>query len=57
MILGFRNISNELSIGEKFEKSSQGLREFALEFGWWEPNTPFNFKQVFSTDPGRTQET
>ena len=50
---GYRNISNELSIGTVIDRKSRGLEEYARDQGWWDGQTPFNFKDIFSIDPGK----
>ncbi|XP_041366483.1 secernin-3-like isoform X2 [Gigantopelta aegis] len=48
---GVRNISNELSIGTKFDKSSSGLIDKVTALGWYKPDQgPFNFTKVFTED-------
>lgn len=46
---GVRNISNELSIGTKIDRSSPNLAEEAKKLGLYKDEmAPFNFAKVFS---------
>lgn len=45
---GFYSISNGLTIGEDFNRSSEGIQEFAISHGLYKPGKPFSFKDVFS---------
>lgn len=46
---GVRNISNELSIGTKIDRSSPNLAEEATKLGLYNDKMgPFNFAKVFS---------
>ncbi|XP_052809456.1 secernin-2-like [Mya arenaria] len=48
---GVRNISNQLTIGKKFDLSSAGLIEAATEAGIYKPSDgEFNFARVFDDD-------
>jgi secernin len=46
---GFRNISNCLSIGTKIDLMSKGLKEVALEKGFWDGVQEFDFARVYGT--------
>lgn len=46
----FRNISNCLSIGSKIDRMSLGLKQTALDKGFWDGVEPFDFAKVFQ-DP------
>ena len=43
---GYRNISNCLSIGTKFDKSSHDLKEIAIEKGWWNGIDAFHWSSI-----------
>lgn len=47
---GYRNISNDLSIRTKIDLMSHGLKEKAVELGFWDGVTPFDFSAVFGTN-------
>lgn len=50
IVQGFRNISNCLTIGKNFQKSSSGLKQYALDQGWWNgKEEEFDFAQVFAS--------
>ncbi|XP_018019759.1 secernin-2 isoform X2 [Hyalella azteca] len=46
---GYRNISNCLSIGSEFDKSSSNIRDVAKEKGWWDGAGDFNFTKALSS--------
>jgi len=45
--VGFRNISNCLSIGTKIDLMNPSLKEEAKKLGFWDPLQEFNFSKVF----------
>uniref|UniRef100_A0A6A7FQ65 Secernin-2-like isoform X1 n=2 Tax=Hirondellea gigas TaxID=1518452 RepID=A0A6A7FQ65_9CRUS len=45
---GFRNISNCLSIGTKFDKSSANIEKVCKEMGWWDGEGVFSFAKALS---------
>ncbi|KAF2351165.1 Peptidase C69 dipeptidase A, partial [Trinorchestia longiramus] len=46
---GYRNISNCLSIGTEFDRSSGNLLEVTKEKGWWDGEGDFNFTTALSS--------
>lgn len=47
---GYRNISNELSIGTKIDRMSDGLASAAQEKGLWDGSGEFNFRAAFASE-------
>lgn len=47
----FRNISNCLSIRSDFDLQADGLTEYALENGFYDGSTPFDFALAFTVGP------
>nr|CAD7449050.1 unnamed protein product [Timema bartmani] len=45
---GYRNISNNLTIGTKIDKCSQNLQETAKKNGFWDGQGDFHFTRVYS---------
>ena len=50
---GVRNISNQLSIGTKIDKMSDGLQNHAKSKGFWDGNGDFHFANIFSAPPSK----
>ena len=48
---GVRNISNQLSIGTKIDKMSEGLQDYAKSKGYWDGNGDFHFANIFTAPP------
>ena len=48
---GVRNISNQLSIGTKIDKMSEGLQDHAKSKGFWDGNGDFHFANIFTAPP------
>ncbi|CAD5117944.1 DgyrCDS6686 [Dimorphilus gyrociliatus] len=48
---GTRNISNLLTITVDIYSHSENLKDEALKYGWWKPNTPFNFAECYNLTP------
>ena len=52
---GYRNISNQLTIRTKIDKMSEGLKDLALNKGWWKPDHEFDFAKIFSSNFEETE--
>lgn len=44
----FRNISNCLSIGQKIDRMSDGLKQLAIDHSLWDGNGEFDFAKIFT---------
>lgn len=52
---GFHVIANQYTITIEWDLASEGLVDYAMEKGWYDPESgPFNFKQAY-TDPDRLE--
>lgn len=49
-VSGYRNISNELSIGTKMDLKSTSLEAEAFKLGLWDGTEPLHFAKIFSQD-------
>lgn len=47
-VKGYRSISNQLTIGEEFDLSSNGIQDYALKMGWLKKGETFHFAKSFS---------
>ena len=53
VVEGVRNISNQLSIGTKIDKMSDGLQDHAKSKGFWDGNGDFHFANIFTAPPSK----